>query len=215
MLRAVCALGIAVLLANSSKSLACEGSEVFFEDKFENDAGGWSQKKTVSIGDGALTFTLPADDMQSNLNVMFSVEDADVCAEAVWPHGTALEKAAERKRQILGAGLLFWGENNRTYYQFGILNNGRYWIARKHNGAWVGTIAANIDSPAIKTAPGSANTLRVDAKGDGLAFYINGTKVREVRGQAPKGAWRFGVSGDNFDKSSEASLLFTNMKVTD
>jgi hypothetical protein len=36
-----------------------------------------------------------------------------------------------------------------------------------------------------------------------------------VRGQAPEGGWRFGVSGDNFEKSSEATLLFTKMKVTD
>ncbi len=91
--------------------------------------------------------------MQSNLNVMFNVEDADVCAEAVWaPMGrlkTKIRKSSER-------GLLFWGEDNRSYYQFGILNNGRYWIARKKDGAWVGTIAANIDSPAINTAPGAA-----------------------------------------------------------
>ena len=39
---------------------------------------------------GALTFTLPADDMQSNLNVMFSVEDADVCVEAVEDEGLVL-----------------------------------------------------------------------------------------------------------------------------
>jgi len=212
MLRMVVAAAVAGVLASAGPGLACEGSEVLFEDKFQDDAGGWSQKKTVSIGDGALVFTLPADDMQSNLNVMFSVEDADVCVEAVWPHG---EDAGSDKPKILGAGLLFWGENNRTYYQFGILNNGRYWIARKQDGAWVGTIAANIDSAAIKTAPGASNTLRVDAKGNSLAFYINGTQVREVRGQAPEGSWRFGVSGDNFDKSSEAKVLFTNMKVTD
>ena len=211
MRRMVFAVAVAGLLASASQGLACEGSEVLFEDKFQDDGGGWSQKKAVSIGDGALTFTLPADGMQSNLNVMFSVEDADVCVETVWPHGNG---SGEAEPKILGAGLLFWGENNRTYYQFGILNNGRYWIARKQDGAWVGTIAANIDSAAIKTAPGSSNTLRVDAKGNSLAFYINGTMVREVRGQAPKGSWRFGVSGDNFDKSSEANVLFTNMKVT-
>jgi len=48
-----------------------------------------------------------------------------------------------------------------------------------------------------------------------LAFYINGTKVRELRGQAPRDGWRFGISGDNFDKQKEATVLFTNMKVTD
>lgn len=214
MRRTVFAVALAGLLASVGQGLACEGSDVIFEDKFQDNGGGWSQKDTVSIGDGALSFALPADDMQSNLNVMFSVDDADVCVEAVWPTPDAPAEGDETP-QILGAGLLFWGENNRTYYQFGVLNNGRYWIARKQDGAWVGTIAANIDSPAIETAPGASNTLRVDAKGNTLGFYINGTKVRELRGQAPKGSWRFGVSGDNFDKSDEATVLFTKMKVTD
>ncbi|MEM7193279.1 MAG: hypothetical protein AAF405_10555, partial [Pseudomonadota bacterium] len=75
--------------------------------------------------------------------------------------------------------------------------------------------AANIDSPAIKTAPGASNTLRVAAKGNQLSFFINGTKVRALKGQAPKGSWRFGVSGDNFDTAKEAKIIFTSMKVTD
>ena len=210
MRKTVLTLAIAGLLGSTGHARACEGGKVLFEDTFRNDGGGWSDKKAVSVGDGALTFTLPADDMQSNLNVMFNVEDADVCAEAVWPYGAAQDE----NPQILGAGILFWGEDNRSYYQFGILNNGRYWIARKKDGAWVGTIAANIDSPAINTAPGAANTLRVDAKGNQLSFYINGTKVRALRGQAPKGSWRFGLSGDNFDKTNGATVLFTKMKVT-
>ena len=204
---AVLSLALAGLLATGAQALACDGSETIFEDKFEDEAGGWSHKDTVEVKDGSFIFKLPADDMQSNLNVTYTVEDADICTEAVWPQSG--------DQPVLGAGLLFWGEDNRTYYQFGILNNGRYWIARKQDGTWLGTIAANIDSPAIKTAPGASNTLRVTAKGDTLAFYINGTKMRELRGQAPSGGWRFGLSGDNFDKQKEATVLFTNMKVTD
>ena len=156
MRKTVLALAIAGLLGSAAHARACEGGKVLFEDTFRNDGGGWSDKKAVSVGDGELTFTLPADDMQSNLNVMFNVEDADVCAEAVWPYGAAQDE----NPQILGAGILFWGEDNRSYYQFGILNNGRYWIARKKDGAWVGTIAANIDSPAINTAPVRASEAR-------------------------------------------------------
>ena len=203
-------LGLAIvslLFALGDQALACDGSKLIFEDTFEEDAGGWSHKDTVGVKDGSLIFKLPADDMQSNLNVTFTLEDADICTEAVWPSGG--------DQPVLGAGLLFWGEDNRSYYQFGILNNGRFWIARKQDGAWIGTIAANVDSSAIKKSPGASNTLRVDAKGNTLAFYINGTKVRELRGQAPSSGWRFGVSGDNFDKSKDATVLFTSMKVTD
>ena len=202
-------LGFGVFLAANpvwqTKAAACEGSEVIFEDKFADDAGGWPLRDTVEVKDSLFVFKLPPDDMQSNLNVTFTVKDADICSETVWPNG---------EQPMLGAGLLFWGEDNRTYFQFGILNNGKYWIARKQDGKWLGTIAANVDSPAINKNPGEANTLRVTAIGNNLTFYINGTKVRELRGQAPKGSWRFGLSGDNFDKDNTARVVFKTVKVT-
>jgi hypothetical protein len=115
---------------------------------------------------------------------------------------------------MLGAGLLFWGEDNRTYFQFGILNNGKFWIARKQDGKWLGTIAANVDSTAINQGPGATNTLRVKTEGNAVSFFINGTKVRDLRGQAPKSDWRFGLSGDNFDKEKDAKVVFKTVKVT-
>ena len=70
------------------------------------------------------------------------------------------------------------------------------------------------NSTAIKTLPGATNTLRVKTNGNTATFFINGTKVREVRGQAPKTGWRFGMSGDNFDKQKEAKVVFKSVKVT-
>src|SRR6476659_6015833 len=172
------------------RASACEGSEIVFEDKFHDDAGGWSIKDTVEVKDGTFTFT---------------VTDADICLETVWPEG---------EQPVLGAGVLFWGEDNRTYFQFGILNNGKFWIARKQDGRWLGTIAANVDSNAIKKEPGAANMLRVKTNGNSVTFYINDTKVRELRGQAPKTSWRFGLSGDNFDKQKDARVVFKTVKVT-
>jgi hypothetical protein len=202
-------LFLAILLMSSAapawRAAACEGQNVIFEDQFHDDAGGWSIKDNMEVKDGAFTFKLPPDDMSSNLNVTFTVKDADICTDTVWPEGD---------QPVLGAGLLFWGEDNRTYFQFGILNNGKFWIARKQDGKWLGTIAANVDSTAIKTLPGATNTLRVKTNGNSVTFYINGTKVRDLRGQAPKTGWRFGLSGDNFDKQKEAKVIFKSMKVT-
>jgi hypothetical protein len=143
--------------------------------------------------------------MQSDLNVTYTVNDADICSEAVWPDGGST---------ILGAGLLFWGEDNRNYLQFGVLNNGKFWIARRQDGKWY-TIVENVDSSAIKVKPGESNMLRVKSSGDVATFFVNGTKVRDLRGQAPKGGWRFGLSGDNFDKAKDARVVFRSVKVTD
>ena len=93
-------LGFAVFLAANpawqSMAAACEGSEVIFEDNFADDAGGWPLKDTVEVKDGLFVFKLPPDDMQSNLNVTFTVKDADICSETVWPNG---------EQPMLGAGL--------------------------------------------------------------------------------------------------------------
>src|SRR5680860_1640181 len=86
-------LGLAIaglLVAIGDQALACDGSKIIFEDKFEDDAGGWSHKDTVEVKDGSFIFKLPADDMQSNLNVTFTLQDADICTEAVWPPGCLL-----------------------------------------------------------------------------------------------------------------------------
>jgi hypothetical protein len=184
---------------------ACEGTEIVFEDKFSDDAGGWAINKDVEVKDGGFTFKLPPDAMQSDLNVTYSVNDADICAEGVWP---------ESDSSILGAGLLFWGEDNKNYLQFGVLNNGKFWIARRIEGKWH-TIVENVASSAIKVKPGETNVLRVKASGDSAAFFINGEKVRDLRGQAPKGGWRFGLSADNFDKAKDARVVFRSVKVTD
>ena len=184
---------------------ACEGTQVVFEDKFTDDAGGWAINQDVEVKDGSFTFRLPPDAMQSDLNVTYTVDDADICSETVWPDGGST---------ILGAGLLFWGEDNRNYLQFGVLNNGKFWIARRQDGKWY-TIVENVDSSAIKVKPGESNIRRVKTSGGVATFFINGTKVRDLRGQAPKGGWRFGLSGDNFDKAKDARVVFRSVKVTD
>lgn len=184
---------------------ACEGTQVVFEDKFTDDAGGWAINQDVEVKDGSFTFRLPPDAMQSDLNVTYTVDDADICSETVWPDSGST---------ILGAGLLFWGEDNRNYLQFGVLNNGKFWIARRQDGKWY-TIVENVDSNAIKVKPGESNILRVKTSGGVATFFINGTKVRDLRGQAPKGGWRFGLSGDNFDKAKDARVVFKSVRVTD
>jgi hypothetical protein len=199
--------GVAALLfavAFAWPAFACEGTEIVFEDKFSDDAGGWAINKDVEVKDGSFTFKLPPDAMQSDLNVTYSVNDADICAEGVWPDDGS---------SILGAGLLFWGEDNKNYLQFGVLNNGKFWIARRIEGKWH-TIVENVASSAIKVKPGETNILRVKASGDNATFFINGEKVRDLRGQAPKGGWRFGLSADNFDKDKDARLVFRSVQVT-
>lgn len=207
MVRLATVLGVAILLVAGSgwRASACEGTNVLFEDKFADDAGGWAINRDVEVKDGNFVFKLAPDAMQSDLNVTHTVKDADICSETVWPEGNPM---------ALGAGLLFWGEDGKNYLQFGILNNGKYWIARRQDGKWH-TIVENVESSAINTAAGATNKLRVKASGNSASFFVNDTKLRDLRGQPPNNGWFFGLSGDNFDKQKDARVVFKSVKVTD
>jgi hypothetical protein len=202
LLLAATLVGVAFL---PEEGLACEGREMIFQDGFKDDAGGWSLSDAIEVKDESFVMKLGPDAMEASLNLTHTVKSADICADAVWP---------AEKNKVLGAGLLFWGEDNRSYFQFGVLNNGKFWIARRQNGKW-STVVENVPSDAIKTGPDESNTLRVSATGNTLSFYINGEKVRDLRGQAPEDGWWFGLSGDNFDKAQEAHLRFKSVKVTE
>jgi hypothetical protein len=194
------------LLSAATPAMACEGGATIFADQFSDDAGGWALNPAVKVGDGNFTFALQPDGMQANLNISHTVQgDVDICADGVWPTADT---------GILGEGVLFWGQDAKNYFQFGILNTGKYWIARKRDGEWE-VVVQNVPADAIKTGPGDTNTLRVDASGNVADFYINGTKIRELRGQEPQGGWRFGLSGDNFDKKDGADVTFSSVTVMD
>ena len=183
-------------------ALACEGTEIVFEDKFADDAGGWAINKDVEVKDGGFTFKLPPDAMQSDLNVTYSVNDADICAEGVWPDDDS---------SILGAGLLFWGEDNKNYLQFGVLNNGKFWIARRIEGKWH-TIVENVAVSAIREA---RRDERAQGEGERRQRDLLHQRREGARpSRSPRGGWRFGLSGDNFDKDKDARLVFRSVKVT-
>jgi hypothetical protein len=196
----LCSTGSALRAAD-----ACEGGSILFQDNFADNAGGWAITPDVDVKDNAFVIRLRPDGMESSLNITYTVHNADICGDAVWPQGES---------KTLGAGLLFWGEDTRSYFQFGVLNSGKFWIARRHDGKWY-TVVENVASSAIDTKPGAANKLRVKVSGNTASFYINGTKVRDLRGQPPKDRWRFGLSGDNFDKDKDARVTFKSVKVTD
>ena len=62
------------LSAWAGQALACEGQEVIFEDNFADDTGGWAMHQAVEVKDGTFVFKLAPDDMQTDLNVTFTVQ---------------------------------------------------------------------------------------------------------------------------------------------
>ena len=183
---------------------ACEGKNVLFEDQFQDDSGGWSiTEDRTEIKDGGLRITPRLNTSYTEDNPGFYFDDADICADIV------LETSDDGN----WGALVFWFEDYDNYFIFQITPKGFYDIQRKFKGNWTRLIA-DAQSPAIKKEAGAANTVRVTVKGNLLTFYINGEKVRQLRGQAPKQQWRFGFMSGS-PKEKRTTTVFKNVKITD
>src|SRR6202022_2741527 len=94
----------AMSLAVANVAIACQGKTVIFEDKFNDDSGGWELDKLISFENSAMNARLPAD------NVAFPVRDADICVEVVNPTATADDDPS--------SGIVFWAQDYSNYYLF-------------------------------------------------------------------------------------------------
>jgi hypothetical protein len=197
----------AMSLAVANVAIACQGKTVIFEDKFNDDSGGWEVDKLISFENSAMNARLPAETVfWPELNVAFTVRDADICVEVVNPTVTDDNP---------GSGIVFWGQDNSNFYLFMVQAGGTAGIYRYTN-----KVFATVNSQPmaeVKTAPGASNILRVTIKGNLISMYVNGVKYRDQRAQAPTSDTRFGVYAQRIkaDKPLEAkTFTFKNYKVT-
>ncbi|MCK9911616.1 hypothetical protein MXD81_20850, partial [Microbacteriaceae bacterium K1510] len=86
------------------------------------------------------------------------------------------------------AGLLFWVQDSRNYYQAAVAPNGYFTVARVVDGKVVAKRPiAWTKVAAIKTGANERNTLRVAVKGAEVQVSINGQQVGSFHGEPPRG----------------------------
>jgi hypothetical protein len=183
---------------------ACSGGEAILDDEFADESGGWALDDRIKVDDGKLVMRLPPDTGWTTLNVSFTVTDADLCADAVWPE-TDPEEAE--------AGITFWAEDYDNRFAFGINGAGEYYLVRRVRGEWKAIVDGQ-HTPAIKTGPGETNTLRVNSSGKRASLFVNGTKLRDIQGQPPEEGWFFGLVGGNMGIEDELTVSFDRFRAT-
>jgi hypothetical protein len=82
--------GATALALFAPRAFACDGQtgEVIFEDKFTDDAGGWTFSENLALKAPGATVTLPASDggyAKASLNQTFTATQGDFCAEMSFP----------------------------------------------------------------------------------------------------------------------------------
>jgi hypothetical protein len=93
-------------------------------------------------------------------------------------------------RQISGAldnsyGVLVRMQNYTQFYRFEITGNGTYMIERRNaDGSWLRFVTSWTPHAAINQGLNVINTLRVEAEGPILRFYVNSVLVKEIADDA-------------------------------
>jgi hypothetical protein len=196
------AIGLFSLLA-ANAAIACQGKTVLFEDKFEDDSGGWDPDKSVTFENSAMIIRVAKDDQaRQERNAAFALRDADICVEAAFP-------TTETDNVV---GLVFWAPDYMNHYLFQIASAGTAALYRKVNGKWTAIHSQDMD--AVKKTPGVSNLLRVTLKGNLISMYVNGVKYRDQRAQSPTTETFFGVFGGREKTGDERKFTFKNFKAT-
>ena len=194
---------------------ACEGQtgKVLYEDTFEDDSGGWGiDNNYEKIKNNTLIFrpNVGAKDnntMRWSWLPMFSLVDADYCAEFVLPPAPAANNQA-------ALGVVFWVTDSSNFYNFQIFTNKSIGLFRLSNAKWT-TIYLESNSKSVNIDKNAVNTLRVVAKEGKLSLYINGALFKAIRAQTPEGETHFGL-WTQVDRPTDAdtSAVVKNFKVT-
>jgi hypothetical protein len=173
---------VATLCAASGVALACQGkTDPALDDNFAKPDPGWPTSDNVAISPQGLVVKPPVNGSTWVVNGNYTMDGADLCVTVALP--ATLPNPANEDT-VGDVGVVFWKRDNDNYYLAAISPDGIAAISRSVSGQWT-TIVDPVKSSAIKTGGGAVNEIEVATKGNGGAFYVNGAKITDFRGQAP------------------------------
>ena len=205
------ALVVVPLLLFGTAAVGCEGAKVVFEDNFTDDLGGWGDDENIKIADGVMSVLVNPKELSkggnnTQFNEVFVIRDGDICVDTMLP--SSLDAAP-------AVGLAFWAVDYSNFYFVQVQKQGEVSIFRKASGAY--SIIFTTRPGVANWGPSARNKLRVVINGVRVSVYVNGTKIREFRGQVPENPWKFGVYAEYNKAPTNAEMRrmgFQNFKVT-
>lgn len=187
----------------------CAEGDVLFADAFQRHDPTWGPKDArLSIGDGAATLSPVPGTRTFRWNKAFVFEDIDACASVRLAKPTADSSTSY-------AGLIFWVENDRNFYQAVLGANGYLTVARVVDGK----VQAKrpVDWTKIDVAETGAketNTLRVVTKGSDVSILINGEEAASFKGEPPADPSYIGVLASSAQSKRGDTWSVSDLRVT-
>lgn len=199
------ALAAALSVGSVETALACQGSEVLFEDTFETLDPTWGNPDDAYfLENNQLTIMPGYDEYYSALNTMGTYEDMDLCfnLEAIKadPEGNSF------------AGLIFWAIDFDNYYYVVVTAEQSIGVFRRQRGRVLPQLRwATFD--ALKPGNGVVNEIRVVTVGNMATIYVNGVEYRSLKGQPPSDGQQIGVRATS-PRNDRAVWGFDDFRIT-
>lgn len=187
----------------------CAAGNVLFEDNFKDHDPNWGAKDgQLAISGGEAVFSPEPGKPTLRWNRVFAFDDVDACVSVRLAKETSDPTASY-------AGLIFWVQDSRNYYEAVIAPNGFFTVARIVEGKpeakrpveWKKYDAVNMGAKA-------KNTLRVTAKGADVQIAINGKPAASFKGEPPRGPSYIGMLAASAASKKGDTWSISDFKVT-
>ena len=122
---------------------------------------------------------------------------------------TEVEVSFLKDTPLSAGGLVFYYQDERNFYLFSVTSEGLYSLELVENNEWITLIDWTETDGLVPT--GQANRLRLEANGDQIALFLNGTRLELTSdGTFTKG--EIGLAATSFDNGG-VQARFDNLMV--
>jgi hypothetical protein len=217
MTRSAWVLAVALVAVPGSGALACHGSSVVLDDKFNSPDPGWpGASEYVSFGASGVVLKPGPGLGYLVLNKNYTTDGTDLCATAVWA-ATGI-KSSELDGTV---GIVFWAKDYSNFYVAKISNQGDYWLTRfiadNVQNILVGPEGQDNHLDFVNKAPSDKNELELQISGTKGTFFVNGKKVFDFAGQPPPASGSLGLWAGNYtgdDRKADLAYAFPNFRIS-
>ena len=183
-------IGFNILMA--TPALACQGTTTVLDDKFSSIDSAWANLSTYNgkIESGHLILDVPAqvppaDYVTHVFNQSDIYTDVNVCVNFSFD--------ATQAPNSTSFGIVFWGLDDNSYYNFEVSPTGSFSVFRKVGDTrylypipWTAT-------PLAKKELNQSQEIEINMKQNTAELFLNGSKIADFKGNMPSGGGEIGM----------------------
>jgi hypothetical protein len=194
---------------NTPPVAGCGTGKVLFDDEFKVQDPMWGAKSAeLNIANGQAAFQPAPGTPTLRWNRGFVFGDLDACASVRITKATVDPTTSY-------AGLIFWVQDSRNYYQAVLAPNGYFTVARITDGKAVAKRPVEWKKVAdINTGAGEKNVLRITAKGSDVQIAINGKPAASFTAEPPLTPSYIGMLAASAASKNSDTWAIGDFKVT-